>query len=467
MRTLLVSMLAWCAALAAAGAEVVPRSPEKAQAQLAMLGFEDKADAFSRATALRQRRVVDLFLDAKADPNTPDARGRTPLFHAVAGRDWTLAARLIAAGADARGDAEGVTPLMLAAAHGHAETVTALLDRGASLDAADAAGRTALHYAIAARQFGLTESLLAKKPRLDLCDDEGRDAFAQAVESRDWRFIQLLLDRTPARSWDFYGRSALQQAVEARDVERVRLVLDKHPGPPTPTGCKDPLLAYAAAAGDLGLARLLLEAGADPNTTLEGAPEPRFLEYITGKTLRHYLAYEPGMTVLMIAAGQGHAEMVKLLLEKGAERGRSTRSKHRLVALYFAAWGEHAECLQALIAGSPSPSEVRIEINLSEQSATLFQNGISAFRTSISSGRKDFPTPTGRFVVTDKKTHHVSSIYRVKMPYFMRLSCRDFGLHQGVVPNYPASHGCIRLPSEAAKKLFDQVPLGTLVTISY
>jgi lipoprotein-anchoring transpeptidase ErfK/SrfK len=68
--------------------------------------------------------------------------------------------------------------------------------------------------------------------------------------------------------------------------------------------------------------------------------------------------------------------------------------------------------------------------------------------------------------VTDKKTFHMSSIYKVKMPFFMRLSCRDFGMHEGYVPDYPASHGCIRLPSEAARKFFKEVPIGTLVTIT-
>jgi lipoprotein-anchoring transpeptidase ErfK/SrfK len=53
----------------------------------------------------------------------------------------------------------------------------------------------------------------------------------------------------------------------------------------------------------------------------------------------------------------------------------------------------------------------------------------------------------------------------VEMPYFMRLSCLDFGMHAGYVPNRPASHGCIRLPSEAARKFFSEIPIGTLVTV--
>ena len=47
----------------------------------------------------------------------------------------------------------------------------------------------------------------------------------------------------------------------------------------------------------------------------------------------------------------------------------------------------------------------------------------------------------------------------------MRLSCRDFGLHRGVVEAHPAAHGCIRLPSDAARKLFAEIPVGTLVSI--
>jgi lipoprotein-anchoring transpeptidase ErfK/SrfK len=47
----------------------------------------------------------------------------------------------------------------------------------------------------------------------------------------------------------------------------------------------------------------------------------------------------------------------------------------------------------------------------------------------------------------------------------MRLSCLDFGMHAGVVPNYPASHGCIRLPWDAAEKLYSEVPVGTVVTV--
>ena len=51
------------------------------------------------------------------------------------------------------------------------------------------------------------------------------------------------------------------------------------------------------------------------------------------------------------------------------------------------------------------------------------------------------------------------------MPYFMRLSCGAFGTHSGNCPGYPASHGCIRMPSAKARAFFLTCPTGTQVDI--
>jgi lipoprotein-anchoring transpeptidase ErfK/SrfK len=114
----------------------------------------------------------------------------------------------------------------------------------------------------------------------------------------------------------------------------------------------------------------------------------------------------------------------------------------------------------------PKPEQLRIEISLAMQRATIIRDGVETMHTSISTGRPGFSTKTGRFVITDKHLEHHSTIYHnASMPYFMRLSGRDFGMHEGVVPGYPASHGCIRLPGDTARKLFKEIPIGTLVTI--
>jgi len=51
------------------------------------------------------------------------------------------------------------------------------------------------------------------------------------------------------------------------------------------------------------------------------------------------------------------------------------------------------------------------------------------------------------------------------MRWFMRLSWQGVGMHTGILPGYPASHGCVRLPDEIARMFYDRVKLGTVVTI--
>jgi lipoprotein-anchoring transpeptidase ErfK/SrfK len=95
----------------------------------------------------------------------------------------------------------------------------------------------------------------------------------------------------------------------------------------------------------------------------------------------------------------------------------------------------------------------------------VWKDGAIVLTTEISSGRASKPTPPGDYLVTDKYRDWKSTIYPARMPYFMRLSCGNFGLHAGSLPGYPASHGCVRLPAENAKKLFALLPIGTEVVI--
>ena len=53
-----------------------------------------------------------------------------------------------------------------------------------------------------------------------------------------------------------------------------------------------------------------------------------------------------------------------------------------------------------------------------------------------------------------------------KMPYFMRF-VRGTGMHEGFLPGYPASHGFIRMPGSVAEQFFNNVSLGTPVTVTH
>jgi len=463
----MLSGVAW-ANPAAAPSSLVATAPQRSAWKLETLGAKISGEEFVRAITTQHPPLIELFLTAPIDVNSGDEHGRTPLFAACAGANWALAERLLSKGADpAPADDRGRTPLMMAALHGNLQMFRTLIARGANPTAADVEGHTALHYAVAARQTQVAIEAFDTVPNVAQPCCDGGNLLTHALQTGDWQLVEPILMRHPGGlQWSPATRAYLAAALNKRDAPRVRLLLSKHSDAPSPEGSTEPLLAWAVARNDLDLCRFLLECGADPNTPLHTPAEKEFLQIIPGDVVRHYLDDEPGMNTLMLAAGLARPEFVKLLLEKGANRTASTHSRNKLIPVYFAAWAHSPESIQMLLGNAPPPDKLRIEISLSSQRASLIKDGIPVLSTEISSGRPGFSTPQGRFVVTDKQQLHMSTIYKVKMPFFMRLSCRDFGMHEGYVPDYPASHGCIRLPSEVARRLFREVPVGTLVTIA-
>lgn len=134
-----------------------------------------------------------------------------------------------------------------------------------------------------------------------------------------------------------------------------------------------------------------------------------------------------------------------------------------------------------------------IIVDLSEQRAYFFKADQLVGETRCSSGKKGFRTPPGEYKVTQKDKNHVSNLYGnfvdatgvvlqkdvdtskmktpegasfagAKMPFFLRFHA-GYGLHSGRVPNYPASHGCVRLPYNMAEQFFHSSSLGTPVIV--
>ena len=137
---------------------------------------------------------------------------------------------------------------------------------------------------------------------------------------------------------------------------------------------------------------------------------------------------------------------------------------------------------------------VSVRISLSKQRVYLLVGGKVAINSPISSGRRPGMTSPGRYRITQKDKTHRSSVYGsfvdksgnvirggidrrrdsapsgthyrgASMMYFMRITDRGVGMHAGYLPGYPASHGCIRLPEEMSKLIYENVSLGTRVGI--
>lgn len=137
-----------------------------------------------------------------------------------------------------------------------------------------------------------------------------------------------------------------------------------------------------------------------------------------------------------------------------------------------------------------TPDNVHMLVSLPKQRAFLMIGDQVVIDSPISSGKRGHSSPTGHFSVLEKDPNHHSNIYgdfvdrsgRVvragisakidaapsgthyvgaSMKWFMRLTAEGVGMHIGILPGYPASHGCIRMPPDGAKLFYDHVKVGT------
>jgi ankyrin repeat protein len=388
-----------------------------------------------RAVTIQRDSLIELCLIDHVDPNGHDAKGRTPLLIATSQQDWKTVQRLTGVGALVDlADKNGFTPLMAAAMHGNPEIFRELLAHSTNLHA-------------------------------DARCKDGTDLLGMALDGGNREIVRSVVELLPTMpQWRSSTQRALQAALMTGDKGEIQLLLSKHSAPPTPEGKNVPLLAYAIAGNDSSLFSTLLACGADPNTVLPSRCDKDFLAMLPSKGFSSYVEGDKGVTMLMLAAGLDREDYLRALLATGVSRNQLTR-RDKMSALDIAAETGHWRSSQILLGGGPSPDQLHVEISLALQRVALVKNGVPIYRTQCSTGRQGYSTRTGDFVITNKERNHRSSIYHVEMPYFMRLSCFDFGMHAGIVPNYPASHGCIRLPEDAARKFFSEIPIGTLVTV--
>src|ERR1700686_3245552 len=108
-----------------------------------------------------------------------------------------------------------------------------------------------------------------------------------------------------------------------------------------------------------------------------------------------------------------------------------------------------------------------LAISIERQSLKIYDaNGFFA-ETPISTGMRGHPTPMGVFSVIQKHKFHHSNIYSgAPMPYMQRITWSGVAMHAGVLPGYPASHGCIRMPMAFAVKMWNWTKMGARVVVT-
>ena len=136
----------------------------------------------------------------------------------------------------------------------------------------------------------------------------------------------------------------------------------------------------------------------------------------------------------------------------------------------------------------------KIVVHIGEQKAYFYKGKRVVGESTVSTGKPGFSTPPGHYTVLSKDADHVSTIFGdyvddygnvvrsnidarkdsrpkgahfdgARMPYAMFFR-GGYAMHQGYVPPFAASHGCIRLPKDMARPFFENAPVGTPVTVT-
>ena len=376
-----------------------------------------------------------------------------------------------------------------------------LKDHGASLNALDPQGWSALHLAILAHDYELVDRLLALGVDVNLYSgqqDGSISPLSLAIENNLFPVARLLLSCGASPEDELY------QAVKrggSDGLHLVKILLEsgaspspvRVPLPDSPVGLAvrkgeyeiakalfeagashqvlgvygQKPLHIAVARGDTQMVKLLLEIGADPNEPFQADVTESFLKLVNTDGIgRWALSKSSSLYPLMLASDSGNVELAQLLLDHGADPKKSAKvHRNRMWPLTFASRRSNVEMMQVILGRKPGRSQVWVKVDLSEQRAYVFKDDVQVYKTRVSTGKSGHRTRKGRFVITNKYRHWNSTIYGSPMPYFQRLSSSDFGFHVGALPGYPASHGCIRMPHLAAKRLFGMTQVGDYVEI--
>ena len=105
-------------------------------------------------------------------------------------------------------------------------------------------------------------------------------------------------------------------------------------------------------------------------------------------------------------------------------------------------------------------------VSLSRQRVTVYDARGKMLEAPVSTGQSGYETPAGIYSVIQKNRDHYSNLYEnAPMPFMQRITWSGIALHGGALPGYPASHGCIRLPHDFARQLFELTKMGMRVVV--
>ena len=116
-----------------------------------------------------------------------------------------------------------------------------------------------------------------------------------------------------------------------------------------------------------------------------------------------------------------------------------------------------------------SSAGIRVKMSTGAQRLYVVQGEEVLLATPICVGTSAAPTPHGSFPIRAKvaqRRRASSPGAGYPMTYWMEFSGPAYGMHWGFVKPYPATHGCVRLPLNSARKIYGLVKVGTMVDVA-
>ena len=448
---------------------------------------------------------LSFLLDHGAQVNVKGSDGESLLGRAIQDGNRTWVSRLIHAQAEVnQSTVNGELLISKALKMGRADLVTELLEAGADPNSLTSSGESLLNEIILRwSQTGLTEkeaskivaSLIDHKADLESHNLGGLRPIQSSILVGFGAAQQLLLSKVSSIS------DCLSIAIELENHQMIGDLLERGADPDEMIG-HETALFISIKNGNVGLVNKLISHGASlENLGVEGQKplvtaiaagqeevviamlshqkkpqldtemifpvSEQFRDLFSRKGLFDwYCRNERQLQPIHAAVMCRQLSVVKHLLALGVNKFAETKNK--VYPIQMAAANGDIK-MQQLLIGVPYQDEMQERnfiIDLSEQKVYYYNKGQIIKTSRISSGRKDFRTPTGNYVITDKTKDKVSNIYHnADMPYFQRFSCSPIGFHEGNTSSRYASHGCIRLPLSVAKYFWGQTKLGDRVTI--
>lgn len=111
------------------------------------------------------------------------------------------------------------------------------------------------------------------------------------------------------------------------------------------------------------------------------------------------------------------------------------------------------------------PGQLWVRVDLQTQLISVFRGGDEIGTSVISYGADAKETPLGTFPIISKAKDHNSSVYDAQMPFTLRLTDDGVAIHGSEVRRGAATHGCVGVPLEFARLLFERAAKGDAVTI--